>query len=399
MHAGAWIFTYGRWRSCQWLVSSAGGPYIRQGLSSFPTVHWPWVPGIDFLWCCTERGRYHTAPAVWCDQEQIPEIPMRWWWIAGLWGPSILTYRNRGDTCTGFIIIQATGVAKTGKQCYGVKSTFTQVRTNTHSFMCTISDLSREPYQCITSLNSSLTGPFTIYRGLAIRARITFRLLMWQDDVWLDKSVSRHSCSATYKRHPHYSSISCRSPLSDPVTLWGQTPYFRIWTKKYDLTWPDLCSNLVINSIGFSKQIMKRLFWVYGTITGNVCMKGKYFLWLNTKLCAAITSSCSCLHVSLCLHCSSFHISSFVWYLYHIFSMSLIFSLGNKHGYYLYCLRGSSLWCHPDHSSEPRLQAPCGGEGLTSFTHQENTPSAQCSFSLSSSRGVTQTNHETKPEV
>ncbi len=61
------------------------------------------------------------APAVECDQEQIPEIPMRWWWIAGLWRPSILTYRNQGDTCTEFIIIQATDVAKMGMQCDAVK--------------------------------------------------------------------------------------------------------------------------------------------------------------------------------------------------------------------------------------------------------------------------------------
>lgn len=104
----------GRKRSCQCLVSSAGGPSIRQGLSSFPTVHWPWVPGIDFLWCRTERGRYHMAPAMGCDREQIPEIPMRWWWIASLWRPSILTYRNQVDTCTEFIIIQVTDVTKTG---------------------------------------------------------------------------------------------------------------------------------------------------------------------------------------------------------------------------------------------------------------------------------------------
>lgn len=84
---------------------------------------------------------------------------------------------------------------------------------------------------------------------------------------------------------------------------------------------------------------------------------------------------------------------------YHIFSVSFIFSLGNKHDYYWYCLRGSSLWCHPDRSSEPRLPASCGGERLTSFTHQENTPSTQCSFSQSSSIGVTQTHHETEPEV
>lgn len=102
----------GRKRSCQCLVSSAGRPSIRQGLSSFPTVHWPWVPGIDFLWCRTERGRYHMAPAMWCDQEQISEIPMQWWWIASQWGPSILTYRNQVDTCTEFIIIQATDVTK-----------------------------------------------------------------------------------------------------------------------------------------------------------------------------------------------------------------------------------------------------------------------------------------------
>lgn len=112
-----YVFSVHGWRkSCQWLVSSAGGTSIRQGLSSFPTVHWPWVPGIDFLWCRTERGRYHMAPAVGCDQEQIPEIPMRWWWIAGLWRPSILTYRNQGDTCTEFIIIQNTDVAEAGMQ-------------------------------------------------------------------------------------------------------------------------------------------------------------------------------------------------------------------------------------------------------------------------------------------
>lgn len=106
------IFCAWEQKSCQWLVSSAGGTSIRQDLSSFPTVHWPWVPGIDFLWCRTERGRYHMAPAVGCDQEQIPEIPMRWWWIAGLWRPSILTYRNQVDTCTEFIIIQNTDVAE-----------------------------------------------------------------------------------------------------------------------------------------------------------------------------------------------------------------------------------------------------------------------------------------------
>lgn len=107
-------FEYGKRRSCQWLVSSTGRPSIHQDLSSFPTVHWPWVPGIDFLWYRTERCRYHTAPAAACDQEQIPEIPMRWWWITSLCRPSILDYRNQGDTCTEFIIIQATDVSKTG---------------------------------------------------------------------------------------------------------------------------------------------------------------------------------------------------------------------------------------------------------------------------------------------
>lgn len=115
-----YFFEWGR-RSCQWLVSSVGRPSIHQGLSSFPTVHWPWVPGIDFLWCRTERGRYHVAPAVGCDQEQILEIPMRWWWIGSLCRPSILAYRNQGDTWTKFIIIQATDVAKTRMQWYIVE--------------------------------------------------------------------------------------------------------------------------------------------------------------------------------------------------------------------------------------------------------------------------------------
>lgn len=107
--------------------------------------------------------------------------------------------------------------------------------------------------------------------------------------------------------------------------------------------------------------------------------------------------------LSFCLSHFTLFIFSLLSLLSHIcithFSMSLIFSLGNKHGCYWFCLRGSSLWCHPDHISKPRLQAPCGGEGLTSFTHQENTPSAQCSFSPSSPIGVTQTHHETEPEV
>lgn len=38
--------------------------------------------------------------------------------------------------------------------------------------------------------------------------------------------------------------------------------------------------------------------------------------------------------------------------------------------------------CHPDHGSEARLQAPCGGEWLTSCTHQGNAPPAQRCFSL-----------------
>jgi len=159
MSACVYIFEYRRRRrSCQWLVSSAARPSIRQGLSSFPTVHWPWVPGIDFLWCRAERGRYHMAPAMRCDQERILEIPMQWWWIASLWGPSILTYRNQCDTCTEFIIIQATDMEKTWMQCYGVTQTFSQVSTNTHLFI---------PGR-----------PFAIYDVLAIWVRSKFRLLI-----------------------------------------------------------------------------------------------------------------------------------------------------------------------------------------------------------------------------
>lgn len=84
----------------------------------------------------------------------------------------------------------------------------------------------------------------------------------------------------------------------------------------------------------------------------------------------------------LSLSVSTVPFFSFVSYFYHIFSVSLIFSLGNMNSYYWYCLTQGSFWCHPHHSLEPRLQAPCGGEWLISCTHRENTPQAQCAFSL-----------------
>lgn len=53
-----------RWRkwSRRGLVSPRGSSCIRQSLSSFPTVHWPWVPGIDFLWRRAERGSLPAQP-------------------------------------------------------------------------------------------------------------------------------------------------------------------------------------------------------------------------------------------------------------------------------------------------------------------------------------------------
>lgn len=74
-----------------------------------------------------------------------------------------------------------------------------------------------------------------------------------------------------------------------------------------------------------------------------------------------------------------------------LFEVYFLYFLGSEHRHYWSCFSGSNLWCHPDHSSEPWLQAPCGGEQLTSFTHQEKTPSAQSFFSLSSSTGVKKT--------
>lgn len=46
-----------------------------------------------------------------------------------------------------------------------------------------------------------------------------------------------------------------------------------------------------------------------------------------------------------------------------------------------------------------RCRPPCEGEQLTSFNQQKNTPSAQCSFSQTSSRDVTETHHEAEPEI
>lgn len=151
---------------------------------------------------------------------------MQWWWIASLWRPSILTQRNQGDNRTEFIIIQATDVTKTGRQLM-LRSKLPHSWKETHSAMQTAtSDLSGQSYQRLTSFNSSLTVLFPIYRALAIRGRIKFRLLLWQDDVWVDKSVSRYSCLATCHR-PHNSSITYRCPVSNTLTLGGWPDSFR----------------------------------------------------------------------------------------------------------------------------------------------------------------------------
>lgn len=108
--------------------------------------------------------------------------------------------------------------------------------------MCTtISDLSRESYQCVTTLNTSLLFP--IHRALTIRVWIKFRLLMWQDDVWLDKNASRYSCSATHKNI--YTVLALHTDVLS-VTMWHCEDHHIIFDLKHDLTWPNLCWNLII---------------------------------------------------------------------------------------------------------------------------------------------------------
>lgn len=99
-----------------------------------------------------------------------------------------------------------------------------------------------------------------------------------------------------------------------------------------------------------------------------------------TKLTHQFKTFCNSFFYS-CVYCPTF-----------VFDLKFTsFFLGIEHRYYWSFLRGSNLWCHPDHSSEPRLQASCGEEQLTSFTHQEKTPSAQRFFSPNPSTGVKKT--------
>lgn len=203
----------GQWRkrSCQCPVSSAGGSCIYQSLSSFPTVHWPWVPGIDFLWCRAE-GSLLRGP-----------LP------CGVIGNRFLKSRCNGDGSpasedhqSSHSVTRVTttlNLSSYKPQTWQRRGTLlTLWRKLRHSWKQTrwvtrgaAFDLSGPPYQRLASFNSSLTALFPIYRALAIR-RVNFRLLLWQDDVCEDKSVSRYSCSATYNR-PHSSSITYRCPL------------------------------------------------------------------------------------------------------------------------------------------------------------------------------------------
>lgn len=221
-------FMNGQWRkrSCQCAVSSAGGSCICQSLSSFPTVHWPWVPGIDFLWCGAE-GSLLRGP-----------LP------CGAIGNRFLKSRCNGDGSpasedhqSSHSVTRVTSplnLSSYKPQTWQRRATHLMLwRKLGHSWKQTqwvtrtaTPDLSGPSYQRLAPFHSSLTALFPIYRTLVIRRRIKFRLLLWQDDVWVDKSVSTYSCSAAYNR-PHSGSITHKRPLSHTLTLGGWPHGFR----------------------------------------------------------------------------------------------------------------------------------------------------------------------------
>lgn len=212
-------FMNGQWRkrSCQCLVSSAGGSCICQSLSSFPTVHWPWVPGIDFLWCRAE-GSLLRGP-----------LP------CGVIGNRFLKSRCNGDGSPASEdhqsshsvtrVTSALNLSSYKPQTWQRRAThWRKLRRSwkqTHSVTRTATLAGRR-----INVSPPLTHPWQplspTYRTLTIRRRIKFRLLLWQDDVW----VSTYSCSAPYNR-PHSSSITYKCPPSHTLTLGGWPHGFR----------------------------------------------------------------------------------------------------------------------------------------------------------------------------
>lgn len=171
------------------------------------------MPGIDFLWCRAE-GSLLRGP-----------LP------CGAIGNRFLKSRCNGDGSPASEdhqsshsvtrVTTALNLSSYKPQTWQRRPTHLMLwRKLRHSWKQTHSvtrpappDLSGPSYQRLASFNSSLTALFPIYRALAIRRRIKFRLLLWQDDAWVDKSVSTYSCSAPYNR-PHSSSITYKCPLS-----------------------------------------------------------------------------------------------------------------------------------------------------------------------------------------
>lgn len=154
---------------------------------------------------------------------------------------------------------------------------------------------------------------------------------------------------------------------------------------------------------------MKKHFLLCGAIMGYIRMRGKYFLWLNTNSSCAIIKKRKPTSLNTPLSHPFFFLLVFLSLSVSIVPLFIIFE---SHIFYApHILPGQQAWLllvlsQREQSlvpSRPQFRVSTAGpmwrRGLTSFTHQENTPSAQCSFSPSSSRGVTQTHHETEPEV
>lgn len=154
------------------------------------------------------------------------------------------------------------------------------------------SDLSGQSYHRLASFNSSLTVLYPIYRTLAIRGRIKFRLLLWQDDVWGDKSMSRYSCLATYNR-PHNSSITYRCPLSNTLTLGGWLPGFRLYhTSSFTMTSLHNSISFVSTGHWYAADAIAwlafKMHWSYMWCDHSYCMlscvcEGVHFLSLAAQ--------------------------------------------------------------------------------------------------------------------